>query len=37
MIRLYVFGHNTPAWTLYDKLGYAPVSLTMAKLIGPSA
>ena len=30
-IRLYVFGHNAPAWTLYDKLGYAPVSLTMAK------
>jgi ribosomal protein S18 acetylase RimI-like enzyme len=30
-IRLYVFGHNTGAWSLYRKMGYAPVSLTMGK------
>lgn len=32
-IRLYVFGHNTRARVLYEKVGYAPVSLTMAKQI----
>lgn len=30
-IRLYVFGHNTPACALYEKMGYAAVSMTMAK------
>jgi ribosomal protein S18 acetylase RimI-like enzyme len=33
-IRLYVFGHNAGAWALYRELGYAPVSLTMAKQVG---
>jgi ribosomal protein S18 acetylase RimI-like enzyme len=32
-IRLYVFGHNTRAWALYEKLGYAAVSTTMGKKI----
>jgi ribosomal protein S18 acetylase RimI-like enzyme len=32
-IRLHVFGHNTPARTLYDKMGYAASSMTMAKVI----
>ena len=32
-IRLYVFGHNTRAWPLYEKMGYAVVSATMAKKI----
>ena len=32
-IRLYVFGHNAGAWHLYQKMGYAPVSLTMAKKV----
>jgi ribosomal protein S18 acetylase RimI-like enzyme len=36
-IRLYVFGHNTRAWTLYEKTGYTAVSMTMAKTIGPSS
>jgi ribosomal protein S18 acetylase RimI-like enzyme len=35
-IRLYVFGHNTPAWALYDKMGYAAVSMTMAKKVEKS-
>jgi ribosomal protein S18 acetylase RimI-like enzyme len=34
-IRLYVFGHNTPAWALYERTGYAPVSATLGKKIGP--
>ena len=33
-IRLYVFGYNTRAWSLYKKMGYAPVSLTMSKQVG---
>ena len=32
-VRLYVFGHNTGAWALYEKMGYAAVSLTMAKRV----
>jgi ribosomal protein S18 acetylase RimI-like enzyme len=32
-IRLYVFGHNTRAWSLYQKMGYAPVSLIMGKRV----
>jgi hypothetical protein len=32
-IRLYVFGHNAGAWSLYQEMGYAPVSLTMGKEI----
>jgi ribosomal protein S18 acetylase RimI-like enzyme len=32
-IRLYVFGHNTPAWTLYENMGYAVVNATMGKTI----
>jgi len=32
-IRLYVFGHNTRAWTLYEKMGYTVLSMTMAKKI----
>ena len=35
-IRLYVFGHNTRAWSLYEKMGYTVVSATMAKRIEPS-
>jgi ribosomal protein S18 acetylase RimI-like enzyme len=35
-IRLYVFGHNTPAWTLYEKMGYAVVNATMGKKVGSS-
>ena len=35
-IRLYVFGHNTRAWSLYEKMGYRVVSATMAKRIEPS-
>jgi ribosomal protein S18 acetylase RimI-like enzyme len=34
-IRLYVFGHNSGARALYEKMGYAPVSLTMAKKLSP--
>jgi ribosomal protein S18 acetylase RimI-like enzyme len=30
-IRLYVFGHNTRASSLYRKMGFAPVSSTMGK------
>jgi ribosomal protein S18 acetylase RimI-like enzyme len=30
-MRLYVFGHNTRAWNLYEKMGYSVVSATMAK------
>ena len=33
-IRLFVFGHNTKAWDLYKRMGYAEVSLTMAKKVG---
>jgi ribosomal protein S18 acetylase RimI-like enzyme len=33
-IRLYVFGHNSGAWHLYQKMGYAPVSLTLSKRVG---
>lgn len=32
-IRLYVFGHNERAWALYKKMGYAAVSITMAKKV----
>ena len=32
-IRLYVFGHNTRALHLYQRMGYAPVSLTMARKV----
>ena len=32
-IRLYVFGHNTRAWALYEKMGYEVVSTTMGKRI----
>jgi ribosomal protein S18 acetylase RimI-like enzyme len=32
-IRLYVFGHNVPAWELYEKMGFEVVSATMAKQI----
>ena len=32
-VRLYVFGHNTRAWTLYKKMRYTAVSMTMAKKI----
>jgi ribosomal protein S18 acetylase RimI-like enzyme len=35
-IRLYVFGHNTRAWTLYEKMGYGVVSATMTKEIEQS-
>jgi len=34
-IRLYVFGHNARAWTLYKKMGYDVVNMTMGKVIGP--
>jgi ribosomal protein S18 acetylase RimI-like enzyme len=33
-IRLYVFGHNAPAWALYEKMGYGVVSATMGKKTG---
>ena len=32
-IRLYVFGHNTRAWALYEKMGYEVVTTTMGKRI----
>jgi ribosomal protein S18 acetylase RimI-like enzyme len=32
-LRLYVFGHNGRAQRLYEKMGYAPVSLVMGKRI----
>jgi ribosomal protein S18 acetylase RimI-like enzyme len=30
-IRLHVFGHNLPARALYEKMGYVPTNITMAK------
>ena len=30
-IRLHVFGHNTAARPLYEKLGYSPTNILMAK------
>ena len=33
---LYVFGHNTRAWALYEKMGYAVVNATMDKKSGGS-
>jgi ribosomal protein S18 acetylase RimI-like enzyme len=30
-IRLHVFGHNHPARALYEKMGYVPTNITMAK------
>lgn len=30
-LALHVFGHNTSAWQLYVKLGYAPTSINMFK------
>jgi ribosomal protein S18 acetylase RimI-like enzyme len=30
-IRLHVFGHNTAARPLYEKLGYTPTNIVMAK------
>lgn len=32
-IALNVFGHNTPAVSLYKKMGYQPSSITMVKVI----
>jgi RimJ/RimL family protein N-acetyltransferase len=34
-IGLNVFGHNTPARALYQKLGYREVGVSMTKSIGP--
>ena len=33
-IRLHVFGHNAAARPLYEKLGYLPTNIMMAKKIG---
>jgi ribosomal protein S18 acetylase RimI-like enzyme len=30
-MELHVFGHNAPARALYEKAGYAPTSIVMAK------
>jgi ribosomal protein S18 acetylase RimI-like enzyme len=32
-IRLHVFGHNTRARPLYDKLGYEPTNIMMSKTL----
>jgi ribosomal protein S18 acetylase RimI-like enzyme len=32
-IRLHVFGHNTAARPLYEKLGYEPTNIVMAKAL----
>lgn len=32
-IRLHVFGHNTAARPLYEKLGYLPTNINMAKTL----
>lgn len=32
-IRLHVFGHNAAARPLYEKLGYSPTNILMAKLL----
>ncbi len=32
-IRLHVFGHNTRARSLYDKLGYEPTNIMMSKTL----
>ena len=34
-IRLHVFGHNHEARTLYEKLGFVPTNITMAKSLDP--
>jgi ribosomal protein S18 acetylase RimI-like enzyme len=33
-IGLHVFGHNTAARPLYEKLGYVPTNINMTKLLG---
>ena len=33
-VELHVFGHNHGARALYEKLGYTPTSIVMAKLVG---
>jgi len=33
-IRLHVFGHNSAARPLYEKLGYEPTNIMMAKQLG---
>lgn len=35
-IRLNVFGHNTPAVHLYERIGYQPESIAMEKSVGSS-
>jgi ribosomal protein S18 acetylase RimI-like enzyme len=35
-IALHVFGHNTVAIALYQKLGYVPTNIRMAKQLGPA-